>query len=277
MTAAQLLKLSRPRFWMYLAGPFLLGYLAGQSAPRTLLTLGFWLPFLYFLVPANVFLYGINDLFDTDTDHLNPKKDAQEHRLAERQRGILIALLIAVGVLDVIFIAALPIPIWPLFALFLLLSAFYSAPPIRLKGRAFFNSYSNVLYVLPGFLGYFLTAQRLPPLLIMVGAACWAAGMHAYSAIPDIVPDQNAGIRTVAVALGERRALLFVLANWLIFALLSVGVLGTPALLMLIYPLIPLALYLRSEWSVARAYWWFPVVNALIGFLAFLYLTVFAR
>lgn len=258
---------------MYLAGPFLLGYLAGLPAPRDLRTPHFWLPFLYFLLPANLYLYGINDLFDTDTDQLNTKKGAQEHRLIRRERGILIALLIGVGVLDALFFAALPPVMWPLFGLFLLLSTLYSAPPLRLKARAFFDSYSNVLYVLPGFLGYWLTAGHLPPPAIIVAGACWAAGMHAYSAIPDIEPDQEAGIRTVAVALGKGRALLFVLANWLIFALLVTATLGLIGALSFIYPLIPLVLYMRPQLSVARAYWWFPGLNAAVGFLAFLALT----
>ncbi len=273
MTARKLLSISRPRFWMYLAGPFLLGYLAGVPAPRDLRTAQFWLPFLYFLLPANFFLYGINDLFDAETDQNNAKKGAQEHRLIASERNRLIGLLISIGVLDVLFFGLTPPAIWPVFGLFLLLSVFYSAPPLRFKARAFFDSYSNVLYVLPGFLAYFLTAGRLPPAGVMLGALCWAAGMHAYSAIPDIEPDRAAHIETVAVVLGKERALLFVLVNWLLFALLMIGSLGVLAVSLLIYPLIPLALYVRPRWSVARAYWWFPGLNALVGFLAFLYLT----
>ena len=279
MTAAHLLKLSRPRFWMYVAGPFLLGYLAGSPTPRDLRTAAFWLPFLYFLLPANVFLYGINDLFDAETDALNAKKDAQEHRLARRERRGLMILLVSVGVPDVIFAIALlfagKVTAAGVLALFVGLSAAYSAPPLRFKARAFFDSYSNALYVLPGFLGYLLTADRLPPPLIMLAAICWAAGMHAYSAIPDIEPDRAAQIRTVAVALGTRRALLFVFANWLCSALLAIVALGPLALPALVYPVIPLALYARPRWSVARVYWWFPGLNALVGFLAFLYLTLF--
>ncbi len=274
MTPGALLTITRPRFWMYTAGPFLLGYMAGLPIPRDLRTPSFWLPFLYFLLPANLYLYGINDLFDADTDTLNAKKDAQEHRLARRERGILIGLLVGVGVLDAIFFAALSPHWWPLLALFILLSTFYSAPPLRFKARAFFDSYSNVLYVIPGFLGYALTAGHLPPLSIIIGAACWAAGMHAYSAIPDIEPDAHAGIRTVAVSLGERRALLFVAVNWLIFAVLITLELRFVGAISFIYPLIPLVLYARPQFSVARAYWWFPALNAIIGFLAFLALMI---
>jgi len=271
-----LIKLSRPRFWFYTAGPFLLGYMAGLSAPRELRTPAFWLPFLYFLVPANVFLYGINDLFDADTDALSVKKGAQEHRLATPEHRLVIGLLIGVGILDLIFASVLVSKTefygLALFALFIVLSALYSAPPVRFKARAFLDSYSNALYVLPGLLGYVLTAHQFPPILIVLAAIAWAAGMHAYSAIPDIQPDQAAGIRTAAVALGEKRALLFVLANWSAAALLAIGSLGAIGLPALVYPLIALVLYQSARWSVAAVYWWFPYLNALIGFLAFVYL-----
>ena len=33
---------------------------------------------VYFLIPANILIYGINDIFDYDTDKLNPKKGTYE-------------------------------------------------------------------------------------------------------------------------------------------------------------------------------------------------------
>jgi len=271
-----LLSITRPRFWFYTAGPFLLGYMAGQTPPRNLLVSAFWLPFLYFLVPANLYLYGINDLFDRDTDALNTKKGEQEHRLATVETARLRWLLYVVLALDVLILALLPD--WSaraLFALFVLLCTAYSAPPIRFKARPFLDSYSNVLYVIPGFLGYYLTAGTWPPLLVMLGAALWAAGMHAFSALPDIAPDAEAGVHTVATALGERNGLLFVAANWLGFALLiGTGVAPQVGLLLLVYPVLALALYFNPRWSVTRAYWGFPFLNGAFGFLAFLVFTV---
>ncbi|MHB8753056.1 MAG: prenyltransferase [Aggregatilineales bacterium] len=272
----RLIHISRPRFWLYLGGPFLLGYSAGLPSPRDLRTLTFWLPFLYFLLPANLLLYGINDLFDADTDALSRKKENYEHRLIASQRRSLITALIGVSVLSIVFFVALPATARLTFALFLLLCVIYSAPPVRLKARAFLDSYSNALYILPGVIGYQWTAGQWPPTPIILAAICWAAGMHAYSAIPDIEPDRSAGIRTIAVALGESWALLFVAGNWAIGAALTFATLGWPGAVALIYPLIPLALWANRRWSVAHAYRWFPVLNAFIGFLAFVYLTLSA-
>lgn len=269
-----LLKISRPRFWFYTAGPFLLGYAAGLPAPRNLFTPGFWLPFLFFLVPANLYLYGINDVFDRDTDRLNQKKTEKEHRLEVREARLLQGVLAGIATLALIILVSLPD--WTavgLFVAFMALCTAYSAPPLRLKGRPFLDSYSNVLYVLPGYLAFYLTAGRLPPTAIIIGGALWAAGMHAYSALPDIVPDRAAGIQTVAVFLGERRGLGFVALNWTLFAILMIGALGLPGMLALIYPIIPLILLAFPSGTIERVYWWFPYLNALIGFAAFVIVT----
>jgi len=83
-TLVRLLRLSRPRFWLYLAGPVLVGLsfgadaIADLAAPLSLALVA------YFLLPANVFLYGVNDVFDADVDRENPKKDEKE----VRYRGI---------------------------------------------------------------------------------------------------------------------------------------------------------------------------------------------
>ncbi len=272
-----LLKISRPRFWFYTAGPFLLGAMAGMSKPRTLLTPAFWLPFLFFLIPANLYIYGINDLFDLETDRLNAEKKgegAKENLLTADQARLLKTTLIVVGLFAALYLFALPDLIARLiFGLFILLCTIYSAPP-RLKAVPFLDSYSNVLYVLPGYLAYYINAGSLPPVAILVAGMLWAAGMHAYSALPDIIPDAQANIRTVAVTLGERGGLIFVLINWLIFVLLICSVIGAVGLLAIIYPCLPLVLLFRPSGTIQRVYWWFPYLNGLMGFLAFVALNV---
>jgi lycopene elongase/hydratase (dihydrobisanhydrobacterioruberin-forming) len=274
----RLIKISRPRFWFYTAGPFLLGYMAGLPKPRDLFTPMFWLPFLFFLIPANVFIYGINDLFDRETDALNAAKKgdaARENLLTDEQARMLRFVLFGVIFLAGLYFIVLPGTLTRgIFALFMLLCTVYSAPP-RLKAIPFLDSYSNVLYVLPGYLGYTLTAGTLPPAPILIGGMLWAAGMHAYSALPDIAPDREAGITTVAVRLGERGGLIFVMLNWLVFALLMLSVIGAIGLPTLVYPLIPLVLLFRPPGTIRRVYWWFPLLNGAMGFLAFVALNIF--
>ena len=66
----QLLRVSRPRFWMYLLGPFMIALAATSLRPPVEV----WLLGLYLTLPANLLIYGVNDLFDVETDRLNPKK-----------------------------------------------------------------------------------------------------------------------------------------------------------------------------------------------------------
>ncbi len=73
-----LLRLSRPRFWLYLGGPVIVGVSYAADGPGELFSPLAIALFLYFTIPGNVFLYGVNDIFDADIDEHNPKKDEAE-------------------------------------------------------------------------------------------------------------------------------------------------------------------------------------------------------
>jgi len=204
--------LSRPRFWLYLAGPVAVGVTYGISdvsglfTPVTLALAG------YFLVPANIFLYGVNDIFDADIDELNPKKEDREARW-QGDRLVLFAV-VAAAVAGLATFAITPRVAWPYLAGFLLLGAAYSVPPIRFKTIPFADSISNGLYILPGAAAYATVAGVHPPVAAIVGAWLWTMGMHTFSAIPDIEPDRAAGIRTTATVLGETRTYAYCFAVW---------------------------------------------------------------
>ena len=259
-----LLVLSRPRFWLYLAGPVAVGVTYGIGdvtelfTPVTVSLAG------YFLVPANVFLYGINDLFDADVDELNPKKDDREARW-QGDRLTVTAVGLAAG-LGVGTFSITPRIAWPYLAGFLLLAAGYSAPPLRFKTTPLVDSVSNGLYVLPGAAAYATVAGSQPPLAALVGAWLWTMGMHTFSAIPDIEPDRAAGIRTTATVLGTRRTYLYCLACWAAAAAAFAAVDVRLGLLLGVYPVFVMWVA-RSAVSVDRAYWWFPALNTAVGTL----------
>jgi 4-hydroxybenzoate polyprenyltransferase len=261
-TAGYLLRLSRPRFWFYLAGPVVVGvaYAAGTAvalfAPVAVAL------FAYFLVPANVYLYGVNDVFDRDVDAVNPKKDDREVRYAgDRLVPVLVA---ACGLAGAAFLPFLPGPAALAMVGFLPLGAAYSAPPLRFKTTPLLDSVSNGLYVLPGVCAYATLSGTWPPLAAVVGGWLWTMGMHTFSAIPDIEPDRTAGIRTTATALGERWAYWDCAGVWTLAALAFLVVHPALGALLAGYP--PFALWVgRSSVSVDRAYWWFPAVNVAAG------------
>lgn len=263
-------RISRPRFWTYLAGPFVIGYTAGVSKQIDLLSMPFFLQLLYFLIPANVLLYGINDLFDMDTDAKNKKKEIQENRLKKDEKKI---LQIIVGIsffVSLIFLMAQKNSMdTSIFCLFLVLSIVYSTPPIRFKARPFLDFSSNILYALPGFLAYHQITNTVPPLTIIIAAFCWTGAMHLFSAIPDITADKAAGITTTAVYLEKKGALLLCSLLWSIAFILIFSKLFPWSCLAVIYPLIPL-LVLTKKTELIGVYWKFPYITAALGMLLFL-------
>jgi 4-hydroxybenzoate polyprenyltransferase len=261
-TTGYLLRLSRPRFWFYLAGPVIVGAVyAVDTLPALFSPIALAL-FAYFLIPANVFLYGVNDVFDADIDETNPKKEDREVRYTGN-RAVLAAVVVS-GLLALAFLPVLPAAALAALALFSFLAVEYSAPPLRFKTTPLLDSISNGLYVLPGVVAYTAISGDLPPLFAVLGGWCWTMGMHTFSAIPDIEPDRKAGIRTTATALGERRTYLYCGACWLAAALSFAFVHVFFAALLLAYPLLVFVIA-RSSVAVERAYWWYPAVNTLVG------------
>jgi len=259
-----ILKLSRPRFWLYLGGPAILGLVLGATSVEGLLTLENLLLFLYFLVPANIMLYGINDYFDRDIDEENPKKEDKE----EKYRGGLftdsvIGLSTALSIPVALF---LPQKALPVMVFFLLLSIAYSAPPLRFKARPFLDSLSNGLYILPFVLTYIYSTKSFPPVLPVAGGWAWTMAMHTFSAVPDIEPDRKAGIETTATFLGREKTYAYCGFFWTVSGLLVSLWNLYAGFLILVYPVLATSFFL-SDLSDSEAYWYYPYINAFIGMI----------
>jgi 4-hydroxybenzoate polyprenyltransferase len=257
-----LLKLSRPRFWFYLAGPVVVAVAYAANTVGDLfapLTVGL---FVYFLIPANVLLYGVNDVFDADVDEENPKKEEREVRFGG-ERFVLAAVVLC-GLLGLALFPLVPRVAWGYLAGFFILGVEYSAPPFRFKTTPLLDSISNGLYILPGAATYAALAGAPPPLLALVGGWAWTMAMHTFSAIPDIDPDRRAGIETTATVLGRDWSFVYCGALWLaaagLFAALDVRL----GVLLISYPLVLVGVY-GSGVTVDRAYWWYPALNTAVG------------
>jgi 4-hydroxybenzoate polyprenyltransferase len=257
-----LLRLSRPRFWLYLAGPVIVGVAyAATSVDELFAPLGVAL-FAYFLLPANVFLYGVNDIFDADIDAENPKKEGREVRY--RGSRLVVAAVVVSGLLGLAFVPFLPLAAVGALALFGFLAVEYSVPPLRFKTTPFLDSVSNGLYILPGVVAYTALAGQLPPAGAVVGGWLWTMGMHTFSAIPDIEPDRAAGIETTATYLGKFSTFLYCAAVWLVAAMAFVYVHPFFTVVLMLYPLLVFGItYARVD--VDEAYWWYPIINSLAG------------
>lgn len=274
LSFARLLRLSRPRFWIYLFGPFVIGTLAAADSFSHFgeLLRHPWIAAygLFFLFPANLLVYGVNDIFDYETDRRNPKKQGYEDLLTPELQPKAWTWIIAWNI--PFFLGAIFLP--PIAALgfvaFTLLSTFYSAPPIRAKARPFVDMAFNALYALPALVGYGIAGGTHRPIAALIAAALWCFAMHAYSAVPDIAADREAGIATTATVLGKYRTILLCSAFYAVSSLIAAF--ATPAG--------PLALVLgtgylglmaaswaaNDEAALHRIYAHFPMFNTLSGF-----------
>ncbi|MDS0283059.1 prenyltransferase [Haloarcula onubensis] len=255
--------LSRPRFWLYQGGPVVVAVTYAADGPAELFSPLSVALFLYFTIPANVFLYGVNDVFDRDIDQDNPKKD-EGREVSYRGDRVVVAAIVASGLLAAGFLPWLP----PLGVAALLgwaaLSVEYSAPPLRFKTTPFLDSLSNGLYILPGVVAYAAVEGVAPPASAVAGAWLWTMGMHTFSAIPDIEPDREAGIETTATFLGESNTYYYCVMCWLSAAFVFTYTHWVFGLLLLVYPGLVFGI-LAAGVDIDEAYWWYPAINTLVG------------
>ncbi|MBX0303570.1 prenyltransferase [Haloarcula salinisoli] len=255
--------LSRPRFWLYQGGPVVVAVTYAADGPGELFSPLAIALFLYFTIPANVFLYGVNDIFDRDIDQVNPKKD-EGREVSYRGDRVVVAAIVASGLLAAGFLPFLPaLGVVALLA-WAALSIEYSAPPLRFKTTPFLDSLSNGLYILPGVVAYAAIEGVAPPASAVAGAWLWTMGMHTFSAIPDIEPDRQAGIETTATFLGTSNTYYYCVMCWLSAAFVFTYTHWVFGGLLLVYPGLVFGI-LAVGVDVDEAYWWYPAINTLVG------------
>lgn len=270
------LRISRPRFWMYTVGPYILGTFSSAPSYTTFVSVRFWIYLLVFVIAANILIYGVNDLADTDTDKHNEKKGSYEVRLEKQQRAVtVVACGLAFGTLVVSIIGQSMLTAI-LMGIFLVLSIGYSVPPLRFKARPLFDSVSNVLYAMPGFIAASIWSPTSAiPVTAVAASWFWCMAMHTFSAIPDVTADQKAGLATTATWFGVRGSLFYCGACWLgsavllavtlsgvMYGVIWAAILGCAYLGMITSCLVRGA----SEKVAFEHYRVFPLINATAGF-----------
>jgi 4-hydroxybenzoate polyprenyltransferase len=156
--------------------------------------------------------------------------------------------------------------------LFFILATFYSTPPLRFKAKPFLDFSSNILYAIPGIIGYVLLSNSFPSWPVLLALFCWTSAMHLFSAIPDIEADAKAKLTTTAVLLGEQPSLLLCFVFWFLTALIPIiyGYALPLTLLLWIYPGLIIIAWGRKL-NLAKVYWWFPYITGTLGFISYWY------
>ncbi len=276
-TFKRIFKISRFRFWIYTGGTYVVGYALGFTDIFDFFRLDYYVYLIYFFVFANIFIYGVNDYWDKETDKNNPKKSEKEYRLKDKERKSLIRVIYGVTIISLLLMIFQDNLARLIFITFLFLSYFYSAKPLRFKEIPFLDFSSNYLYVIPGIFGFYIVSKTFPPFIYLFAGFLHVAAMHIFSAIPDIEYDRGAGIKTTPVYINKKPSLLLCLIFWSLLAIIVIysANLHPLSFFVLSYPLFPLLLLIKKELKIEKLYWYLPYINTGLGGLVFTSLLIY--
>ncbi|WP_353829096.1 prenyltransferase [Agromyces sp. SYSU T0242] len=275
--AGQVLLSSRPVSWINTAFPFAAAYVLTTGRVDALLVVGT----LFFLVPYNLLMYGVNDVFDYESDLRNPRKGGAEGALLDPS---LHRTVVWAGVAT-----ALPLLAWMLWLggtgepaswIVLAVSLFavfaYSVPGLRFKERPVLDSItSSTHFTSPAVYGLAVAGADFtwPLVALLVAFFFWGMASHAFGAVQDVVPDREGGIASIATAFGAATTVRIALALW---AAAGVLMLATewpgPLAAVLVVPYLWAAWPFRSVTDAAsgesnRGWRHFILINYVVGFL----------
>lgn len=203
------LKTSRPAFWPTHLWFYLLPF-AGRDVFGSV---PFWAGAVYVCFPLGILAYGWNDLGDTESDRLNPRKNswlfgAQPNNSLQRRLPWIITLTQLPFMVAFIWLAGIKMAGW--FAALVFVNVCYNTlgfkrlPVIDLLNQA-------------GYLLIFVLASWLcdvPQLNgpIMIFSAIFAMQSHLFGQLMDIDEDRQAGRRSTAVVIGVLPAKILLVA-----------------------------------------------------------------
>ena len=263
---------SRPLSWVNTAFPFGLTYYLFVAEFDALFVVGT----LFFLIPYNVLMYGINDVFDYESDLRNPRKGGVEGALLGPELHRPMVLLSALLPLPFL----VPLILWGsllstgVLALALFFVVAYSAKNFRFKEIPFVDSVTSSLhFVMPAVFAMALVDAELTGLSLTLLASFffWGMASHAFGAVQDVLADREAGVGSIATAIGAKGTVRFAVVLYLVAGL---TVVVTPWPLPLIAPVALLYVgALAPWWSVSdedawkanRSWKWFLGLNFVAG------------
>lgn len=207
-TLKKLFWISRPISWPNTSYPFAVGYFVMLgSFPLGWNLVTFLVGTVYFLGPYNLLMYGVNDVFDYESDIKNPRKGGIE--------GMKEARAFHPTILKATFYTTLPFALyllivgtWTSRIVFLLVVAAalaYSVKGLRFKEIPVLDSLTSSFHFVGPLLFAVVLVGFTPNALPWLGAFfLWGMASHAFGAVQDIIPDRKAHIHSIATAFGAR-------------------------------------------------------------------------
>ena len=246
-TFSQLVLSSRPLSWINTAFPFAAAYLLTTGRIDATLVIGT----IFFLVPYNLAMYGINDVFDYESDLRNPRKGGVEGALLDPRihRTTLWAAAISCAPFLVYLSVVGDQLSWLVLAISMFAVVAYSAKGLRFKEKPFLDSLtSSTHFVSPAVYALVLADAAFTPALwlILVSFFLWGVASHAFGAVQDIVADREGGISSIATVIGGRATVRLAVVAYVIAGLLLLGT-DWPG---------PIAALAALPYAISTAQWW---------------------
>ena len=271
-TLGTLVLSSRPLSWINTAFPFALAYYVITERFDAILVVGFF----FFLLPYNLLMYGINDVFDYESDLRNPRKGGVEGALLPPELHRV--TLITSALVPIPFLV--PLLAWGSFsagavlALSLFFVVAYSAKHLRFKEIPVLDSItSSAHFVMPAVYGIVLAGQGVSSvgITLLIAFFFWGMASHAFGAVQDVKADREAGVASISTAIGAKGTVRFAVV---LYVLAGAVLLITPWPIPLIAPVALVYIAAISPWwtvsdekseDAHRGWKWFLLLNFVTG------------
>jgi 4-hydroxybenzoate polyprenyltransferase len=219
---------SRPISWINTAFPFAVAYFLGTGNIDITLIIGAF----FFLIPYNLLMYGVNDVFDYESDLTNPRKGGLEGALLEPKYHAatlwISTSLAAPFVIYLLVVGSLFSGALLLLVIFSVVA--YSAKYLRFKEIPVLDSFTSALHFIgPMLFGLALAGTSLIGEVVMMATIAfvlWGMASHAFGAVQDIRADKDADIASIATFFGARLTVKLAFGAYLLAALMLLGLPG---------------------------------------------------
>lgn len=210
----KLLLISRPISWPNTAYPFGAAYLIGGGLVDPI----FWVGALYFLIPYNLLMYGVNDVFDYESDIRNPRKGGLEG--AKEQKAFHPIIIWAAILSNIPFVIYLlingTVAANSVLSIIIFFVVAYSVKGLRFKEIPVLDSVtSSIHFVGPMVYALIFTGFSPAYLPFVIAFFLWGAASHAFGAVQDIIPDRKGGLKSIATIFGARTTLYLVVVSYI--------------------------------------------------------------
>jgi 4-hydroxybenzoate polyprenyltransferase len=219
---------SRPISWVNTAFPFAVAYFLGSGNIDVTLVVGAF----FFLIPYNLLMYGVNDVFDYESDLTNPRKGGLEGALLEpKYHAATLWISTSLAAPFVIYLLAVGSVFSGALLLLVIFSVVaYSAKYLRFKEIPVLDSFTSALHFIgPMLFGLALAGTSLMGEVVMMATIAfflWGMASHAFGAVQDIRADKEANIASIATFFGARLSVKLAFGAYLLAALMLLGLPG---------------------------------------------------